>query len=367
MTQCLYLMISLIAVTFLYLGTNYRKSGSIVKRSKGSSIFIFLSFLVLFLLVVLRDISVGKDYKTYVALYLRIIDGTITSIDKEWIGIFFQYLCAILGFFFGEKYIISYGVVSAVTLFIYYKVFVKESKIPWMSLMIWLFCCLYYQCFNQFRQSLAIGICLYSIKYIRKRDFKKYLIGILIATGIHMTALVLLPMYFLGNLKINFKTVMLYIGLALVLYLSIDVIFYFLSNTNYGMVYLGTSFDKRFSISSIQNLAVRIGLMVGSLLFYKKVVDNDMRASVYFNFAIVCTIMQLLTINSYLFGRVTTYFFIIYTLLIPEIVVIFKRKDKFLIMGLVILLFLAYHFVYYNSSQGAVSGGYDNYRSILIS
>ena len=362
MTQCLYLIINFIAITFLLLSTKAKVKGN---KIKASFIFMLISFMFLFLLVILRDISVGKDYRTYVSLYLRIINNNITTIDKEWIGIVFQYLCTTLGFFFKENYILSYGVISGITLGIYYKTFNKESKIPWMSLMIWLLSCLYYQCFNQFRQALAIGICLYSIKYIKEQNFKKYLITILIATGIHTSAIVLVPMYFIGNLKLNLKSLIIYATISLFLFLFIDKIFNLLSNTSYGSVYLGTSFDQSFSTSSIQNLLVRIALMLGSLLFYKPIIKNNPKANVYFHFAIVCTIVQLLTIQSTLFGRITTYFFIVYTLLIPEIVNLFKNKDKIMITTVVILLFLAYHTVYYNSTQGAISGGYEKYKTIL--
>lgn len=55
------------------------------------------------------------------------------------------------------------------------------------------------------RQGLAIQIVLFSIKYIQTKEFNKFLFFILLATSIHWTAIVLLPLYFFANLKINFK------------------------------------------------------------------------------------------------------------------------------------------------------------------
>ncbi len=64
-----------------------------------------------------------------------------------------------------------------------------------------------------FRQMIALGILLLSIKYIQKRNVKKYLLLVAVAMSFHFTAILFLPMYWLS--KLSFKRI--YILLFLVM------------------------------------------------------------------------------------------------------------------------------------------------------
>lgn len=55
------------------------------------------------------------------------------------------------------------------------------------------------------RQGLAIQIVLFSIKYITERKFYKFLFYILLATSIHWTAIILLPLYIFANKRISLR------------------------------------------------------------------------------------------------------------------------------------------------------------------
>lgn len=55
------------------------------------------------------------------------------------------------------------------------------------------------------RQGLAIQIVLFSVKYISAKNFRKFLLCILLATSIHWTAMILLPLYFFVNKRISVK------------------------------------------------------------------------------------------------------------------------------------------------------------------
>ncbi len=70
------------------------------------------------------------------------------------------------------------------------------------------------------RQGLAIQIVLFSIKYISDRNFNKFLFYIILATSIHWTAIILLPLYFFANKKIS-------LGYTVFIFLISIVIFTF--------------------------------------------------------------------------------------------------------------------------------------------
>jgi len=56
---------------------------------------------------------------------------------------------------------------------------------------------------NQVRAALAIAIAIYSIKFIYESNIKRYTCYILLASSIHFSILLALPLYWYSHLKIN--------------------------------------------------------------------------------------------------------------------------------------------------------------------
>jgi len=365
MTIVLYSLVGFISTFFLTFVNNRNDNMLAIKKNvkpnfniSKKSLFVVLSFIPLFLLIALRDISVGTDYQSYVNAYYKILEGTLSS--SNWLGIGYIFICKLLSFIAGYNYIIVFSFFGFITLFFVYKSILRNSKIPWLSLYLFLSTCLYYQTFNQFRQMLACTIVLYSIKYMEKKNLKMFIIIILIAASIHNSALVMLPFYFISKLEINKKTIFMYVIISLLMMFGFNIIERFILYTNYD-VYLNTNFNIERNLSSIINMFVRMILLIGCLLFSKRLIKQDPESKYLYNLVIVCTIFQLLTIKSYLFARITTYFFIFYILLIPNIVYVFLKKNKILAMGVILIIFAIYHYVYFNSAV-ALSSGYTVYK-----
>lgn len=50
---------------------------------------------------------------------------------------------------------------------------------------------------------MVVAIFLYSIKYIKERNFKKFIMYMILASTIHVSALICIPLYFIYGLKIR--------------------------------------------------------------------------------------------------------------------------------------------------------------------
>jgi drug/metabolite transporter superfamily protein YnfA len=164
---------------------------------------------------------------------------------------------------------------------------------------------------------------------------------------------------------------MIYTMASVIAYFGFDKVLYLLSFTNYGVTYLNWSkYNTTFERSSILFMFVRIIMLLGCLAFYKDLRAKDSSINVLYNMAIVCTITQLLTVRLYLFGRITTYFYVTYIFLIPEIMGLIKERysknKRIVLYGIIIIALLLYHFVYYYSSSGAVGSGYEVYKSVFF-
>lgn len=78
--------------------------------------------------------------------------------------------------------------------------------------------------FTGVRQCLAMSICLFSYRFIKKRQFIPFLLLTLLAFTFHKSAILFLVAYFIYTRKINFGSILLYGIIAAFAYLNIDVI-----------------------------------------------------------------------------------------------------------------------------------------------
>lgn len=80
----------------------------------------------------------------------------------------------------------------------------KYSPYVWFTIFLWL-CTYFNQSLFVLRQHTAMAICLFSIPFIIRREFIKFIIVIAIAYSIHRTSLIFLPIYFLYGMRISWS------------------------------------------------------------------------------------------------------------------------------------------------------------------
>ncbi len=83
--------------------------------------------------------------------------------------------------------------------------------------------------FSGVRQYLAAAILFAGHRYMYDRKFWKYLLVVLAASAFHITALIMLPVYFIANKRISVKSILLILAMTIVLRLSYDYIFSLMS------------------------------------------------------------------------------------------------------------------------------------------
>ena len=77
----------------------------------------------------------------------------------------------------------------------------KYSRMIELSLFVFIASGMYTVSMNGIRQSLAAAIIFAATKYILDGNFKKFLLVILLASTIHQTALIFIPIYFIVRRK----------------------------------------------------------------------------------------------------------------------------------------------------------------------
>lgn len=377
-TFLLYIIIDGIALFFMSVANSYkvRIGNAIVTNScswskiRFSTIFMFFSFLCLYCLMLFRD-YVGTDYSAYVNSYYSIGLNNLYEGEKAWLmqSPSFFVLCKFL-YFFTDNYVVMFAVVGFITLFFFYKSIHDISINWWLSLYLFLCFCLYYQAFNQIRQMMAIAIISYSYRYLIEDDFKKFLIAIIIAASFHLSAVIFFVAWFVRKRRMNLKHLTIYIAIGVVLFLFFSKIQDVFSFLGYVQTYAADkNFSESFGLSTVLNFGVRLLMFVFCLLFYKETVKRAPYAVVYYNIAALCTVLQVGAMMFNIFGRGTTYFYLAYLFLIPEVLKTisdhFDSLGKWLVYTMTIIFFAIYFVVYYFSPAGAEGAGYILYSTWL--
>lgn len=335
----IYLANLLIVTVFSILADTIIKEKYINKKRRYNWLFLSIALLFLILVSGLRY-KVGTDYYQYSEIYTFYGNDPINWTGQE-VG--FDILNKLLFkinqnpqfFFLVTSIFINIGVL----------IFIKNHSVNLpMSMYFYITNFTYYITMNGVRQYIAAVILALGFKYVLNKEFKKYLIVILIASLFHASVFIMIPLYFIGitDIKsIGNKIFMAIIAFAFIFYQQfVNILFKILENTSYGHYESEfTNLDDGANILRVVIWALPIILVV---LRKQKLKDSfGDKSSVIFNFCFYGMCFMALAYRHKYFARVTMYFDIYYLLLFPMIIKLFSKKENRLIAyGMVVGYFL---------------------------
>ena len=202
-----------IAICSLYEINQYPKRNKLV-----IGIIIFLLFLVS-----------GFKYETGVDwfAYEYLIDSSY-PIDKAFVNGRWDLVFPTLdvGYSFLNSLIKSLGggiqilifISSLVSIGLLKKNVEKYSPLPIFSLLVYYTFFFFIFDLSGLRQGLAIQLFFFSLRYLEKKNFLKYILTILLATSVHWTSILLVPMYFILNRKASIRNVVIVIIISTIVF-----------------------------------------------------------------------------------------------------------------------------------------------------
>lgn len=197
------MLVYILLVVFLTLG------GIPLCRIKhGRLIYCIIAGIVLFMAAGLRR-YVGTDYNSYATIYIDTMSLDLNELahlryEKGYLMItklLSTYFVNYQAIFFVTAFIIT----AAVMCFIYF-----YCDKPYLGVFCFLTFGLFFNSMNFIRQIIAACIILYAYKYIQKKDPVKFLVLIAFASCFHLSALIMIPFYFLLRIKMNWVTLGVY-------------------------------------------------------------------------------------------------------------------------------------------------------------
>ncbi|WP_270474900.1 EpsG family protein [Clostridium cochlearium] len=308
--------------------------------------FLFFTFVQLFFISALRY-EVGLDFINYIGTFQLVKMrssisellglGKITTVEYGYL-----FLNRAIGLLTNQSQWI-FIVTSFIIIYLVFRTVKDYSSIAWMS--IYLFSVeAYISSFNIMRQYIAVSIVFFSYKYVKKRNFNKFLLSILIASMFHTSALLVLPVYFILNKNLNIKIIVYSIFIGFIVSIFFDSIISIIQKVFYGK-YIESSFGM-FS-GNINNVIIAFVYFSMAMIFKKNLLKRNNDNNILINWSFINLALSIMSMNMWIITRFMSYSSIFNILLIPEIII--SIKDKLIRRSMIIVIIIFTLLLYFNT------------------
>lgn len=180
------------------LSSNGRQAvrGSGGRQKKIDQICMTAMFFLLAGVSALR-IDTGNDYQTYISHFHDIYRGNYVVTERG----FNLVVTAVYRFFQKEYYLVIFALFAFLTVGIFLKALYDQSVDFPLSFFLFMALGTYFQTYNTVRYYFALAIVLYSMRYVLRKQYIRFLIAVLIASLFHKTALIVIPLYLLAAVR----------------------------------------------------------------------------------------------------------------------------------------------------------------------
>lgn len=235
-------------------------------------------------------------------------------------------------------------ITALITNVIIVSVLYKYSRLIDLSLYVYITSGMYLTSMNGIRQYLAAAIMFAATKYIFDGSWKKYILMVLLASTIHQSALVLIPIYFLIRRKAWSATTFILLFLAVLIVLGFNKFseFFF---TAIGDTQYGHYKDFHEGGANILRVAVDAAPLILAYFGRERLRELFPKSDYVVNMALLGTVFMLISTQNWIFARFAIYFGLYQLILISWVVKLFTEKDqKFIYYAIVVCYFV--YFIY---------------------
>lgn len=337
-------------------------------ENKNKYVSICIKMLAIYipaLLAGMRSMNIGTDTKLYIepafndAINAPDFFTFYKIYDIEFLYMLFTFIMAKIF----QNVNIFMTVLYFITTFLVYKIASDNKEKAPMPITYAFFLLLYYnKSLNLVRQTIAILLIIYGLKYVRDKKHINCIITILIAFLIHKTSIIGLPIYLIYMIfnKKNTKYYKIAIFSMCILFLIIykPLLNYLINdlhllNSRYNYYICSNKVDI-----SLSYMLFNLFLMSVILFYNKKLIAHDKYNEYLIFITLLGNVLMLLSIKFNFVIRISYYFTYVYILIIPEIVNLFNDKNKNMCIILMIIMLTAYNYIYYGFQKNDQTSPY---------
>ncbi len=313
----------------------------------------------------------GADWESYYSYFVQVSEPSRgLSLDMG-----YQYLSCLVGDVFGS-YTILLLIQGAILSYCCYFIIWKYSADPLLSLLVFfsiLFSGIYFV-----RQDVATALTFYSFVYVQKRRFISFALVVILASLLHISALIFLLAYPLCTVFLSGKKIFFYVLIACIASLGISILLSSISS--YLGPFIATKIDAYIAsgddptatggrdgmtlqLMLLKGLLSRFFVIFSGLYFLRNLRRENLVLNAFLNYYVFGTILYCVFAPiSIILARIVIYYEIFLVLLLAYYIVIPKRVGNKLVL---ICVLSAYLFVRFLSNYGQYPERFAPFKSIF--
>lgn len=286
---------------------------------RNDIILIAVLSVVMFLMSIFRATSVGIDYTMYLDFFWKVCDGGLPfvfSFDNiYWREVGYSLLEYVISLFGSSPVVYSTGIalvcLTLNAVFVY-----KYSPSVWLSMFIFISFGFFGYTLCTIRHQIAILIFMFALPYLKQKRFVPYLLIVLLTATFHKSMLIWIPVYFLAQLAMDWRTYTFY-GVCLLLYfLFSEQVLSVVTQYIYTQYPVGSYYMQGRDVATA---VVPVAFFVVVLLMQKPLLARDPRNLPLMNLSMYCAFLFLMTLKHFVFQRLALVLLPVSMLLLPEI------------------------------------------------
>lgn len=280
---------------------------------KGNKKYMFVAFLILFCVMGLRDVNTcGNDssgsHGSYPIIYRNIGQTEWSELieeDNDNFNIGFSYLMKAVYELTDGDYQAFITIVSLFILFSYMRFIRKYSPSPIQSVLYFLGLLYFTFLFDALKQAMAMSVLLFAFDSIIERKPIKFILIVLLAGTFHFPALVFLPAYWIGRMKIGGSYLILLAALLALTFVFRDQLLSIMLNAYGGDDIEGSMEGVRF----LRNKSLVMIFIVITSILLRPPTEGDTVYNACLLFAGISIVFQTFCGYNNIFERLADYYF----------------------------------------------------------
>lgn len=220
----------------------------------------------------------------------------------------------------------------------------KYSRLPELSLYVYITSGMYIVSMNGIRQYLAAAILFTATKYLLEGDWKKYSLIVLFASTFHQSVLILIPIYFIVRRKAWTGTTFIMLLLAILFTLGFNqfsqVLFSAIEDSHYSEYQNSTEGGAniiRVAVDAVPLILAYLGREKLRMLFPK--------SDYIVNMSLLSVVFMIIATQNWVFARFGIYFGLYQLILISWIIKLFTdRTQKFIYYAILVCYFVYFYY-----------------------
>lgn len=311
------------------------RRSNLARSRRMKDLYYALAWMILMFVAGLRY-QVGTDYPHYVRNYSMYLERSLNLLQNPAMTV-----VAWISELLNGDYTTWFFIMSALTCIPVAVMLRKESVASGLSTVLFVVLCCWHTSFNIVKQSAAMAFIMLGFRHLMNRNFKRWCLFCVMGAMFHVSALLMIPVYFLIDSKVTWKRCVLLITVGIVITLAYESLFGLMG------VLRGTTSESLASSYGARDLNILRVLVncapcVFALVLLKHYDLNDRRFCILFNLSLLNAVLNVATMGSAYLNRFALYTIPFNALFIPYLVRPFKKRSRGIIWSVLFALYTAY-------------------------